>query len=324
MAITSVGSWLPTIDEFLAHWTAVDADLNAGGGTDLELIGGYVRADLVTDRASVDTGVGDVQTVDNTLQTARGTRDVLRVSMRERFLQFGPAVRGNLPNTRYIPAIPNVPVFQASAGVYRDFIDDMSSLWADINTNTPAIVGFTPPLLLAGGYAHATFLTDGTTMSNAFASVAGAENQATVAREQRDDVFDPVYERLKQYRQVVQGLFPKDHALYESLPRLTPPAGSTPKAVNASVVWDEELSMAVVTYTASDNPNLAEYELRACFGDKYRTDEEQVIASNPPGVLVFQTDEGLVASGSQAFYRVYVKVTTGNEKGSKTVKVVRP
>ena len=37
------------------------------------------------------------------------------------------------------------------------------------------------------------------------------ENQATVGREQRDDVFDPVYERMNQYRQVVQGQYPKGH-----------------------------------------------------------------------------------------------------------------
>jgi hypothetical protein len=143
-------------------------------------------------------------------------------------------------------------------------------------------------------------------------------------REERDDVFDPIYERLKQYRQVVQGLYPKDHALYESLPRLTPPAGSTPAAVNMSAVWDAGISMARVTYTESTNPNLKEYELRACFGDKYRTEEEQVIASNEPGVLEFTTDQGLVASGSQAFYKVYVITQTGNEKGSKSAKVVRP
>ncbi len=324
MAITSVGSWLPAIDEFDAHWNAVNADLATGGGEELALSGGYDRAALLTDRTAVNAAVADVQTIYNTLETGRGTRDFLRVGMNARFVQFGPAVRGNLPNSRYLPAIPRVPTPLASPGAYRDAMDDVASLWSEINTNVPPVVGFTPPLVLAGDYARAAFLIDQTGLSDAFAAIAASENQATVARQQRDDVFDPVYERLKQYRQVVQGLYPKTHALYQSLPRLTPPAGSTEKAVNMSAVWDAGISKAVVTHTASDNANLSEYELRACFGDKYCTDEEQVIASNPPGVLVFETDEGLVASGSQAFFRVYVKVTSGNEKGSNTVKVVRP
>lgn len=91
-----------------------------------------------------------------------------------------------------------------------------------------------------------------------------------------------------------------------------------------SAVWDAGISMARITYTESTNPNLKEYELRACFGDKYRTEEEQVIASNDVGVLEFTSDQGLVASGSQAFYKVYVITQTGNEKGSKSAKVVRP
>lgn len=34
-------------------------------------------------------------------------------------------------------------------------------------------------------------------------------------------------------------------------------------------------------------------------------------------------DEGLVAPGSKMFYKVFVKLTTGNEKGSKTASVMR-
>jgi len=38
----------------------------------------------------------------------------------------------------------------------------------------------------------------------------------------------------------------------------------------------------------------------------------------------FSTDEGLVAPGSRALFRVYVVLTTANEKGSNTVGVTRP
>ncbi len=37
-----------------------------------------------------------------------------------------------------------------------------------------------------------------------------------------------------------------------------------------------------------------------------------------------KTAFGLVASGAVAWFKVYVVTTTGNEKGSAAVKVIRP
>ncbi len=47
-----------------------------------------------------------------------------------------------------------------------------------------------------------------------------------------------------------------------------------------------------------------------------------MIAGSSP--LRFETDDGLVASGSKVFYKVYLMLTTGNEKGSRAVSVTRP
>lgn len=49
-----------------------------------------------------------------------------------------------------------------------------------------------------------------------------------------------------------------------------------------------------------------------------------MLASHDPGILEFTSDQGPVASGSQAFYTVYVITQTGNEKGGKSAKVVWP
>lgn len=321
MPITSIGSWLPTIDEFLQHWTDVNAALAPG---ELALLGGYNRASLVADRTVVENAVTDVQQKDNATQIARGDRDVKRAAIRPRFLQFRAAVNGQLPGTKYIPALPRTPQYGDAPGKWRDAMDDMSNLWTTINANLPPVVGFTPPLFLAGGYAIATFNLDSTAMKTAFTSVENAEQAAQLSREQRDIVFAPVYQRLKQYRQAVVAAFPATSPLVASLPKLTPAPGHTPAPVNVSAAWDAGISRARITCTASDDPDLAEYELRACFGSMYKTDEEQVIANNPPGTLEFVTDEGLVASGSRVFYKVYVKLSTGNEKGSKTVSVTRP
>ncbi len=322
MPITSVGSWLPTIDEFLQHWSDVNAALAPSA---LTLLGGYARATLVTDRAAVETAITDVQTKDNTAQVARGDRDVRRANVKPRFVQFRAAVTGQLPNTKYIPAIPKAPGFTQSPGIWRDALDDMANLWTTINTNNPPVSGFTPPLTLAGGYTILLFTGESGNLKNAFVAVGNAEQGAQMARENRDAVFAPVYQRLKQYRLAVQGIFPAGSALLDSLPSLTPRPGHTPDAVNVSAAWDATALKARIEYTASTDADLAEYELRACFGTSYKTSEEQVIGNNAPGdPRVFLTDQGLVAPGSKVFYKVYVKLTTGNEKGSKTVNVVRP
>jgi hypothetical protein len=55
-------------------------------------------------------------------------------------------------------------------------------------------------------------------------------------------------------------------------------------------------------------------------------DEEQVIGNLAVGAsqFRFETNDGLVASGSKVFYKVHVILSTGNEKGSRTVSVTRP
>ncbi len=321
MPITSVASWLPTIDEFIQHWTDVNAALSPGS---LTLLGGYGLPTLTTDRADVATAITDVQTKDNATQVARGDRDVKRASVRPRFPQFRAAINGQLPGSRYLPAIPNTPNFQDSPGKWRDAMDDMQSLWTTINANTPPIVGFTPPLLLAGAYTVATYTLEVAGLKTAFTTLEAADQAGQLARAHRDEVFAPVYQRLKQYRQAVMGTFPADDPLVLSLPRLSPAPGHTPKAVNVSAQWDAGLLKAKIDYTASDDADLEKYELRACFGDKYSTDQEQVIGTNLPGSLEFLTDDGLVATGSTVYYKVYVMLTTGHEKGSKTVSVTRP
>lgn len=321
MPITSIGSWLPTIDEFLQSWADVNADLAPG---ELTLLGAYSRASLVTDRAAVEAAITDVQQKDNVTQIARGDRDIKRAAIHARFLQFRAAVNGQLPGSRFVRALPRTPGFTEAPGKWRDAMDDMSNLWTTINTNNPPVLGFTPPLKLAGGYLILQFTQDVSSLKTAFTALGNAEQAGQLAREARDQVFDPVFQRLKQYRQAVMGTFPASDPLVLSLPKLTPPRGHTPDPVNVSAMWDAVLLKARVTYTASLDPTLQEYELRACFGTKYKTDEEQVIGNNPSGTLEFLTDEGLVAPGSKVFYKVYVIVTTGNEKGSKTVNVTRP
>ncbi len=81
---------------------------------------------------------------------------------------------------------------------------------------------------------------------------------------------------------------------------------------------------ADLTATVSSDPDLAEYELRACAGPDYDVDLEAVVASVPAGETPeFATDRFMEAPGAVASYRVYVLLQSGGEAGSGTV-VARP
>lgn len=321
MPITSVGSWLPTIDEFITHWTAVNAFLSPD---DFVLLDGYDLATLQLDRAAVAGALSDVQAKLNLRTIASGDRDLKRAAIRGRILQFRSAVRAQLPSSRYLASLPRLPTPSAAPGKWRDALDDMLNLWTTINANSPPVSGFTPPLILGGPYAIATFTSEKTTVDAAFTSVATTDQNLQQAREMRDSVFAPVYSKLREYRLGVVGGLPPGNPLLDSIPRLTPPAGSTPPATNLSAVWNAGTTEADLTWEALDLPSLDYWSIRAHPGPKWRNDEAETIGQVFPPGLTFSTDHGLVASGSSVLFAVFTVTTTGNERRSNVVKVIRP
>ena len=204
-----------------------------------------------------------------------------------------------------------------------DSLDDMATLWVKINAAT--IPGFTGPLSLLGGFLVATFNTDLATLKTTSTTWQNALQDVKLERERRNDLQDIVQPILRDYRAAIEGTFAPTDALVASLPRLTPEPGSTPDAVTANGTWEATPAQAKLTWSASDNPNLSEYSLRFCAGANYSTDDESVIGSvGPSETREFLTDSGLTTPGSTATFKVYVVLTTGNEKGSNTVTITRP
>ncbi|MBX7131348.1 MAG: hypothetical protein K1X67_01590 [Fimbriimonadaceae bacterium] len=321
MPITSVGSWLPTIDEFITHWTAVNTFLSPG---ELILSNNYKFSSLQSDRTAIAAQIADVQAKLNLRTTASGDRDIKRAALMDRIGQFRAAVPAQLPGSRYLVSLPALPPFTASPGKWRDSLDDMSNLWTTINTNAPAVPGFTPPLILGGPYPIATFTTDKTAMDTAFTNVATTDQNLQQSRELRDKLFQPVYQKLKEYRLGVVGGLPPGNVLLNSIPRLTPQPGSTPPATNISGVWNPVTNEADLTWEALSIPNLDYWSVRAHPGPKWRNDEAETIAQVFPPALTYSTTHGLVAPGSSVLLAVFTVATTGNEKRSNVVKVTRP
>jgi hypothetical protein len=233
-------------------------------------------------------------------------------------------VRAYLPGTTLAKALPKVPGLTEGQGNFFPPLDDMENLWLRANALVP-FPGYSPPLLLLGGYALAAFSTDLADLRSAYKGVTKEELEVRVKRGERQDLEDVIYPILKSYREAMPTFFAPDHALVESLPRLTPEPGSTPDAVVASGIWNAPTSQGKITWEASTAPDLDHYDVRWSPGSTYSTDDESTIgnvAKDAP--REFFTTQGLGLPGAVSVFKVYVVTETDNEKGSNTVKITRP
>ncbi len=322
MPLSSVGSYLPAAQEFLNHWAQVNLALGGAPATDLKLQGAYTLANLTSDRAALQAAITATEGSDNVRQTAATNRDLKKGAILPRIGQFRAGARFKLVGTGYVGALPRVPSFKGNQSLFLKPFDDMANLWLTINADT-SVPGFTPPLLLPGGYTQANHATELAALRAAYIAVDNANETARLNRKKRDVLLPPIKKRLLQYRVAVLATFGPNDPLTLSVPLVTPPPGSTPQPVNLSGVWNATTSKADLDWSASTNANLAHYSVRTA-PVPYHAADESVVGEVSAGALEFSTVAGLLAPGSVAQFKVYVVLTTGNEKGSNTVSVTHP
>lgn len=323
MPITDLGSFVTTGEEVKAHWTDVNADRVAGGGTALVLAGGYLVATLTTDVAAVATAITVQEDLDNAIAVATTNRDNGKLTLRDRVIEFRDAVQYRLPGSGYVRALPDTPHPGSSEQKFLKALDDMASLWVRINADT-GVPNFTPPLLLRGAFAVAGLQTQLAALRTNYNAVTGAENDARIGRGQRDVRLDPLRDRFVLYRQAILVEYGPTHPFTVSLPDVYPQAGSTPEPVTLSGGWNNATNQAEFTWPASTNPLLAEYEMKKSDGTTWHAATATVVGNIPPGTTTFNTTAGLAASGDAATFRLVVRLTTGNEAASNTITIVRP
>lgn len=319
MPITTIGSYAPTMQAFIAHWQEV----NAVTGTEFTLRDGYTVDNLTDDRADLLSAVAAVQPADNDKRLAADTRDARKRALHDRLKEFNAAVRYRFLGAAYPAALPRVPTLSRNESLFFRALDDANNLWLRINANSPAIPGFTPPFTLRGNYTQLMFQTDLIHMHDAYVAVTNATQTATYTRAQRNLRLPDAKAHLVEYRQAVLVRFPANSPLVHSLPAVSPPPGSTPAPVSVSGVWNAALQKAVLTWTPSDNPALAYYSVRTAPLPKYKAENESVVAEVPKTETSYATSTGLVIPGATALFRVYVVLDTANERGSATVAVTR-
>ena len=324
MPITSIGSYLPTAQVFIAHWTAVNATL---GATPLKLKGTYALADFTADRAALQAAITALEAPSNALAAAISDRDIKKAAIKPRVLQFRNALGYYLLGNPLQNSLPSQPSFATVESRFLKPLDDMAALWAQVNalpaSGAGSIAGFTPPLLLINAYPIATFTADLAALRAAYLAVSNAQVNLKIAREKRDVLLPNLRTRMEQYRKAILALYAPADPFVMSLPSLTGPSGTTPDAVSVSGKWDAALGKGVLTILPSDNAKLDYYSVRIGLAPTFKASEETVIGRIEKGATTFETTTGLAAAGSVALLKVYVVLTTGNEKGSATVRITR-
>lgn len=319
MPFSGPSSYLSTIDEFIGHWTDVDAALPPLAP--LVLTGAYDLAALQADRDALAVRITELTQAINVVEGDRTDRDLQRPPIKARMRQLGNFINGFIPDSVYTGQIPRLIRDTANSGKWINAMDDHEHLWTSIEAAPPA--GFVPPITLNGAYLIANFTADVVALKAVYTSLVQAEQDEDRERDERDELYVAIRARLVQYRRAVPGLFPKDHPLVTSLPKLTPPAGHTPDAVVLTGVWNLVSGLADLSWTASTDPDLLHYQVRRSGATPYDTSTELVVATVLPPTLTHSTLEGLPTNGATMGYKVYVVLTTGNEKGSNAVSVTR-
>jgi len=324
MARIALQELLATAQEIIAHWQQTNIALGGTPVTELKLSGNYTVANLTTDRTALQTQMDVVQTALNAFTTVAGTRDVLRNNIRTRLTDFRVAVRYALKGSGYINSLPTLPAKNAGENQTIQAYADMLTLWTALNADA-TVPGFTPPLVIPGTVALAAYTTELTNLRTAYTTLATNIAKLRIERDRRDALATPLYNRLLEYRVAVPGKLGAAHPLSTSLPPVTPTGGATPKpVVNPFVVWDTVAKKAHITWEASPSPNIEGYDVRFCIASPYKVEDENPLASVKADEFELFTDQNLSTSGSTIYVRIYAKNKTGNEKGSKTLKIVRP
>lgn len=320
MPISGASSYPSTVDEFLSHWegalTAVAEGVTLGATT---------REDLVTSQDDLELARDAVTDLGVDRGLARETLTAQIVALQGRMVEFNARVRGDLPESIFVNTLPTAFAVGEAEDAVRDGLRKISRLWTKINALSPAPAGVALPYKLAGDYTLAMFNTAREALRDAYRALSDAEVDLGLARATRNKVQDVIYPILKSYRQKITGLATTHPELVATLPKLTPEPGRTPSAVPPHATWEAASAQAKVTWPASSDADLEKFEVRGVPGDSYNTDDEVVLATVlPGGPREFLTDFGLTAAGLTAGFKVYVMLTTGNEKGSDPVYVTRP
>ena len=316
MPINGPASYLPTMDEFLAHWASANAALGAAGP--IEVLTGITPAALSALRSQLQTTRGQLEALRNDREGARFAINSHKAALLKRLNQFNLKIRSLAPGSKWEAMLPKSYTVSEGMGRVIPPLDDVQDLWQRYEAEEV-------PVLLMNAYSLAAFTTELAGLKGNYTALTSANNGLGVKRGGRTEIENRIYPILKAYRQRIPAEFAEGSAILSTLPRLTPLLGSTPDPVVVNGNYNPTTVAADLNWTASAEPGLAAYDIRGVAGPGYDTEDEVNLATVLPGApRTYSTNFALGTPGNAASYKVYVILTTGNERGSNAVSVTRP
>ena len=192
------------MNEFIAHWTQVDAAL----GTALIVVKpDQISIDLVNFTNLRDALQSQAQSVVgklNDVEIARGDIALKKQAALARMNEFNAMLDGYWAGTPFINARANVPTLSDGQEVFLTPMRDVATLWTKLNAGD-APGGITLPLELSGPLTQAQFVTMMTALQTAYATEKNALQDVALARAQRDQTKDNAYATMKAYRVIIPG-----------------------------------------------------------------------------------------------------------------------
>ncbi|MEY3895191.1 MAG: hypothetical protein RLZZ214_710 [Verrucomicrobiota bacterium] len=316
MPIAGPSSFLPTLDEFLPHWSRADAALGAAGP--IALAGGLNLAGLGSLRAILVERRADMDSIRNEMERTRSEINRGKAALLLRLNQFNGKLRSLAPGSRWEGMLPKA--FSISEGFNRVIppLDGIQDLWTRYDVEESTIT-------LMGGYPLTDFTTDLGALKAAYARHASAENALGLARKLRNETQKKIYEVLKQYRLRIRSEFPEGSSMLITLPRLTPQPGPAPGTVKLSGNFNPVTGKAELAWTPSTDPAVSSLQLRACVGASYQAEDETILTTYPAsGPHGWTGTFGLGSPGSATAFKIFSITSDGSEKGSNAVRISRP
>jgi hypothetical protein len=323
MPISNNASYIPTIDEFIGHWTQVNTFLVPPLVVRNEVKLSSTLVQFTALRELIRSQAAGVIDLLNDQEIARGLIDLKKAQLLAWLTEFNGLMDAYWAGTRFLKARPTPPALTLGEEKFLNPMRDMASLWTKLDADA-APAGLTLPLTLSDGTVVGDFATALAVVQAAYSQERMVAQGVVLARAQREESKQSAYLTMKAYRLAVPARGKQFPALVETLPKLTPAGGHTPDPVHASAVFQAP-DQAKVVYEASEDAELDHYELRGNPGDAYDDDDAVTIEQRQPGeAREFVTGFGLTQPGARVALKVYVVLTTGNEAGSGGMVVARP
>ena len=316
MPISSPSSYLPTADEFIAHWTGANAELGAAGP--ILLAGGMSLASFTALRGTLQTQRAQVESARNGLEGSRGDLEATKTALLARLNQFNAKVRSLSPGTRWEPLLPKA--FNVSEGMGRVIrpLDDLADVWTRYDADVA-------PVTLPGGYFIDDFTDQLAALKLLYTATSSAAVALRLARGKRNETQEKIHEVLRQYRSRIPAEFLPGSAIFETLPRLSPLPGSTPDPVQLAGSYHVPTQQALLTWDAPADPSVVKLEVRGNVGPEFEAEDEILLATVlPAGPHTWTGPLGLDTPGTAVSFKVFTLTAEGNQRGSNEVTITRP